>query len=120
MPKINRVEIRSRRAFHIRKKVSGTVERPRLSVFRSNTNIFAQIIDDTTGTTLCAASSYGKGFKTEGKKKVDISKEVGKALASKALAKGIKTVVFDRNGYLYKGARINSFADAARESGLEF
>jgi len=120
MPKINRVEIRTRRAFHIRKKVSGTAERPRLSIFRSNTNIFAQIIDDATGTTLCAASSYEKGFKTEGKKKVDISKEVGKNLASKALAKGIKAVGFDRNGYLYKGARINSFADAAREGGLEF
>ena len=120
MPKASRLEVRNKRAFRIRKKVSGTAARPRLSVFRSNTNFSAQIIDDIAGVTLCAASSYEKGFVTVGKTKVDISKEIGKILAEKAIAKGIKTVVFDRNGYLYKGARINSFADAARESGLEF
>jgi len=120
MPKASKIEIRNKRAFRIRKKISGTAERPRLSVYRSNTNISAQIIDDASGITLCAASSYEKGFKTEGKKKVDVSTEVGKMLASKALAKGIKTVVFDRNGFLYNGARIKSFADAARENGLEF
>ena len=121
MPKkVDKEIIRGKRAFRIRKKISGTAERPRLSVYRSNTNIAAQIIDDVSGKTLCAASSYEKGFKTDGKKKVEISKEVGKNLASKALASGIKTVVFDRNGYLYKGARIKNFADAARENGLEF
>jgi large subunit ribosomal protein L18 len=120
MPKADKRTIRDKRAFRIRKKISGTAERPRLSVYRSNTNILAQIIDDTTGTTLCAASSYEKGFKAEKKKKVEVSKEVGKSLAEKALAKGIKAVVFDRNGFLYKGERIKSFADAARENGLEF
>ncbi|MDR0303725.1 MAG: 50S ribosomal protein L18 [Chitinispirillales bacterium] len=120
MPKISREEIRKTRAFHIRKKIFGTAERPRLSVYRSNSNIFAQIIDDAAQKTLCAASSYEKDFVTAGKKKADISREVGVLLAKKAVAKGIKSVVFDRNGYLYSGARIKNFADAARENGLEF
>ena len=120
MPKADKETIRSKRAFRIRKKISGTAERPRLSVYRSNTNILAQIIDDSKQITLCAASSYEKGFTTSGKTKVEISKEVGKILAEKAKASGIKKVVFDRNGYLYKGARIKCFADAARENGLEF
>jgi len=120
MPKISKEEIRKARAFHIKRKISGTAQRPRLSIYRSNSNISAQIIDDEAQKTLCAASSYEKGFETAKKKKVDISIEVGKSLAQKAVAKGIKTVVFDRNGYLYNGARIKSFADAARENGLEF
>ncbi len=120
MSKLDRETIRNKRAFRIRKKISGTAEKPRLSVYRSNTNILAQIIDDSAQKTLCAASSYAKGFVTEGKTKVEISKEVGKILAEKAKECGIKTVVFDRNGYLYKGARIKCFADAARENGLEF
>jgi large subunit ribosomal protein L18 len=115
-----REAIRKKRAFRIRKKVSGTEQKPRLSIYRSNKNIFAQIIDDVAQKTLCVASSYEKGVETAGKKKVEISREVGKLLAQKAIAKGIKTVVFDRNGYLYNGARIKSFADAARENGLEF
>jgi len=120
MPKADKEIVRSKRAFRIRKKISGTAERPRLSVYRSNTSISAQIIDDAAQKTLCAASSYEKGFKTEGKKKVEISIEVGKILAEKAKACGIKSVVFDRNGYLYRGARIKCFADSARENGLEF
>lgn len=120
MPKIYRETIRKVRAFRIRKKISGTAEKPRLSIYRSNTNVSAQIIDDVAQKTLCAASSYEKGFVTVGKKKVDISREVGKLLAQKAIAKGIKKVVFDRNGYLYNGLRIKSFADAVRENGLEF
>jgi len=120
MPKLDKEAIRSRRAFRIRRKISGTAQRPRLSVFRSNTSISAQIIDDVAQKTLCAASSYEKEVATEGKKKIDVSREVGKLLAQKALAKGIKAVVFDRNGYLYRGARIRNFADAARENGLEF
>ena len=121
MPKIlDRETIRKVRAFRIRKKISGTAEKPRLSIYRSNTNVSAQIIDDVTQKTLCAASSYEKEVVTKGKKKVDVSREVGKLLAQKAAAKGIKAVVFDRNGYLYRGARIKAFADAARENGLEF
>jgi len=120
MPKLDKEAIRNRRAFRIRRKISGTAQRPRLSVFRSNTSISAQIIDDIAQKTLCAASSYEKEITTEGKKKIDVSREVGKLLAQKALAKGIKAVVFDRNGYLYRGARIRNFADAARENGLEF
>lgn len=120
MPKMNKAAGRKKRAFRIRKKISGTAERPRLTVFRSNFHIAAQIIDDLSGTTLCAASSQEKEISTEGKTKVEVSKLVGALLAKKATDKGIKSVVFDRNGFLYRGARIKLFADAARENGLEF
>ncbi|MDR2511224.1 MAG: 50S ribosomal protein L18 [Bacteroidales bacterium] len=109
---------RERIKMRIRKKVQGTVEVPRLSVFRSNKEIYVQIINDLTGQTLVAASSRGKGFKAK-VAKTEVAKEVGKAIAEKALAAGIKAVVFDRNGYLYHG-RVKSLADAAREAGLKF
>ena len=102
----------------IRKRITGSPERPRLSVFRSNKGIYAQIIDDNGGITLAAASSSEKDFSAKGTK-IDQSKEVGKKVAEKAIAAGIKEVVFDRNGYLYHG-RVKSLAEGAREAGLIF
>ncbi|WP_017257524.1 50S ribosomal protein L18 [Pedobacter arcticus] len=102
----------------IRKRITGSPERPRLSVFRSNKGIYAQIIDDNDGKTLVAASSSEKDFSANGNK-IDQSKEVGKKVAEKAIAAGIKEVVFDRNGYLYHG-RVKSLAEGAREGGLIF
>jgi large subunit ribosomal protein L18 len=101
----------------IRKKIAGTTERPRLSVFRSNSRIYAQIIDDTTGKTLVSASS----LEIEGTKNatVEVAKTVGQKLAEKATTSGISSVVFDRNGYLYHG-RIKALAEGAREGGLQF
>ena len=107
-----RLKIRRR----IRKTVSGTADRPRLSVFRSNKEIYAQLVNDDLGTTLASASS--KDVSAKGNK-VDSSKEVGKSLAEKAKASGIENVVFDRSGYLYHG-RVKSLADGAREGGLKF
>ena len=119
MAKSNRkFSARKRRKKHIRKSVSGTAERPRLTVFRSAKHIYAQIIDDRAGRTLAAASSLEKGFDGTGGNK-DGAEAVGKAIATKAIDGGIKQVVFDRNGYLYHG-RIAALADAAREAGLEF
>jgi large subunit ribosomal protein L18 len=112
-----RNEIRQRIHVRIRRKVSGTTERPRLSVFRSLTHIYAQVIDDQTGTTVAAASSLDMKLKTGGN--VASAKEIGKAVAERAVAKGVKKVVFDRGGFLYHG-RIKALADAAREAGLEF
>jgi len=102
----------------IRKRISGSSERPRLSVYRSNKGIYAQIIDDVTGKTLVSASSLEKDFATTGNKS-DQSTAVGKIVAQKAVAAGIKQVVFDRNGYLYHG-RVKSLAEGAREGGLIF
>jgi len=102
----------------IRKNLTGTAERPRLSVFRSNKGIYAQIIDDEAGKTLVSASSISKEFAADGTK-VDQSKAVGKLVAEKAVAAGISKVVFDRNGYLYHG-RVKSLAEGAREGGLDF
>jgi large subunit ribosomal protein L18 len=102
----------------IRKRLSGSAERPRLSVYRSNKGIYAQIIDDNTGKTIVSASSISKDFSAKGNKS-EQSKAVGKAVAEKALAAGIKQVVFDRNGYLYHG-RVQSLAEGAREAGLNF
>lgn len=102
----------------IRLRLTGTPERPRLSVYRSNKAIYAQIIDDLNGKTLVAASSM-KGAVDEKSNKVDHSKMVGKLIAEKAIAAGINEVVFDRNGYLYHG-RIKSLAEGAREGGLQF
>lgn len=110
---------RTRVRFNIRKKLKGTAERPRLSVFRSNKDIYAQLIDDLNGVTLAAASSRVKDSKDAKGKKVDVSKNVGKALAEKAVSAGIKTVVFDRGGYLYHG-RVKALAEGAREGGLQF
>ncbi len=102
----------------IRLKITGTAEQPRLSVYRSNKGIYAQIINDVDGTTLVSASTLAKDL-TKGSPKVDQAKEVGKLLAEKAVATGISSVVFDRNGYLYHG-RIKSLAEGAREGGLKF
>ena len=102
----------------IRKALVGTTERPRLSVYRSNKEIYAQIIDDTTGKTLSAASSRDKDFSAEGNK-ADVAKLVGKAIAEKAKEAGIEAVAFDRGGYLYHG-RVKQLAEGAREGGLKF
>ena len=109
-------ERRERIKMGVRKKISGTNDRPRLSVFRSNTGIYAQIIDDIKGVTLAAASSVELGKKTVN---IENSKSVGKKLAEKAVASGIQSIVFDRNGYLYHG-NIKAFAEGAREGGLKF
>ena len=109
---------RLRRHKRVRGKVSGTPERPRLNVFRSETNIYAQIIDDSKGVTLVSASSLDKGFVREGTK-TEVAKKVGEALAERAKAKGISAVVFDRGGYLYHG-RVKALAEGAREGGLQF
>lgn len=101
---------------HIRTKITGTAEKPRLSVFRSNTQIYAQIIDDVKGVTLAAASSLGSKDKIT---KTEQAAVVGKLIAKNALEAGVKEVVFDRNGYLYHG-RVKQLADAAREGGLKF
>lgn len=103
----------------IRMKVSGTAQKPRLAVFRSNTDIYAQLIDDTQGATLAAASSKDKDIKAQAGNKSDKSKLVGAAIARKAGELNVKNVVFDRGGYLYHG-RVKSLAEGAREAGLEF
>ena len=102
----------------IRKRLSGSTERPRLSVYRSNKGIYVQVIDDINGKTLVAASSLSKDFNASGNK-IEQSKAVGKIIAEKAIAAGINNVVFDRNGYLYHG-RVKSLAEGAREGGLNF
>ena len=119
--KIDKNEIRKRKHLRVRKNVSGTTERPRLCVYRSNSHIYAQIIDDTNGTTLAAASSLDKDVKSQVANggNIEAAKEVGKLIASRASDKNIKAVVFDRGGYVYHG-RVQALADAAREAGLEF
>ena len=102
----------------IRKRISGSSARPRLSVYRSNKGIYAQIIDDVTGKTIVSASSLSKDFSAKGNKS-EQSVAVGKLVAEKAIAAGVKEVVFDRNGYLYHG-RVKSLAEGAREAGLVF
>ncbi len=114
----NKLSRRERIKRGIRKRLSGSTERPRLSVYRSNKGIYAQIIDDITGNTLVSASSLSKEFSATGTK-IEQSKVVGKLVAEKAVAAGINQVVFDRNGYLYHG-RIKSLAEGAREGGLTF
>lgn len=112
---ISKIARRNKIKTRIRGKVSGTAERPRMTVFRSNKAIYVQLVDDLKGETLAAASSKGI---TEGTK-VEIAAKVGELIAAKALAKQIAEVVFDRNGYLYHG-RVKSLADAARKGGLKF
>ena len=109
---------RLKRHKRVRGKISGTPERPRLNVFRSNTNIYAQVIDDVTGKTLASASSLEKGFEGKGSD-CEAAKKVGLTVAERAKAAGIETVVFDRGGNQYAG-RIAALADAAREAGLKF
>ena len=114
-------EIRVIRHERVRKKISGTAERPRFCVYRSNKNIYVQVIDDTKGNTLVACSTVEKEVMKaiEGKDKKGAAKIVGEQLAKKALAKGIENVVFDRGGYLYTG-RVQALAEGAREGGLKF
>ena len=116
--KINRKLERERRHKRVRTKVSGTQERPRLCMYRSNTNIYAQIIDDVSGKTLAHASTIDKEIKTKYSNKV-AAKEVGTLIAKRALEKKIDTVVFDRSGYIYHGV-VKELAEAAREGGLKF
>ena len=118
---INRPNTKAQRLHRhkrVRGKVSGTPERPRLNVFRSETNIYAQIIDDTKGVTLVSASSLEKGFEGPGSN-CEAAKKVGEAIAQRARDKGIEAVVFDRGGYLYHG-RVKALAEGAREGGLKF
>jgi large subunit ribosomal protein L18 len=117
--KVSRNEIRLRNHRRIRKKVTGTPERPRLCVFRSLKHIYAQIIDDVHGRTLAAASSAAKSSGLAGGGNLASAREVGRLIAERAKEKGIRRVVFDRGGYLYHG-RVKALADAAREAGLEF
>jgi large subunit ribosomal protein L18 len=112
-----KANLRTARHDRLRKKISGTPERPRLAVYRSLKHIYAQIIDDSTGTTLCAASSQEKELSTKGN--AEGAKQVGSTLAKRAKDKGIKAVVFDRGGFRYHG-RVANLADGAREAGLEF
>ena len=118
---LSRIARRQRIHYRIRKHVSGTPERPRLAVFRSNKQIYAQIIDDEAGRTLAAAASNDKELAAQckGKTGIEAAAIVGKAIAERALAKGITTISFDRGGYLFHG-RVKSLADAAREGGLIF
>ena len=116
--KINKKAMRMHRHVRVRGKISGTPERPRLNVFRSNANIYAQIIDDVNGVTLVSANTLEKGF--EGATgNAEAAKKVGVTLAERAKAKGIEEVVFDRGGYVYHG-RVAALAEGAREGGLKF
>lgn len=116
---LSKSERRQRLRMRIRKTISGTQSRPRLSVYRSNKEIYAQIIDDVSGTTLAAASSKDKEIDTSNKNKIEVANLVGKSLAEKAKKAGLETISFDRGGYLYHG-RVKSLAEGAREGGLKF
>ncbi len=115
---LTKAQRRTRIKRRVRKTVQGTNSKPRLSVYRSNKEIYAQIINDVDSKTLAAASSLDKAIAKEGTKS-DVAKAVGKAIAERAIASGIESIAFDRNGYLYHG-RIKSLADGAREGGLKF
>ena len=116
--KTNRKMERARRHARVRTKISGTAERPRLCVYRSNNNLFVQVIDDTKGNTIACASTLDKEVKVKHSNK-EAAKEVGTMIAKKAIEKNIKTVVFDRGGYIYHGV-VKELAEAAREGGLKF
>ncbi|MCL2391062.1 MAG: 50S ribosomal protein L18 [Oscillospiraceae bacterium] len=109
---------RKKRHKRVRGRISGTPERPRLNVFRSEKHIYAQVIDDVGGVTLCSASTVEKDFEGSGSNK-EAAKKVGKLVAERAIAKGLETVVFDRGGFIYHG-RVKELAEAAREGGLKF
>lgn len=111
--------VRKKRHYRVRKNLFGTAERPRLNVFRSNKHIYAQLIDDVNSLTLVSASTVDNEFKADATGNIEASKQVGELVATRALDKGHKNVVFDRGGYLYHG-RIKALADAARQAGLEF
>lgn len=116
--KVDKNKTRQKRHMRLRNKIKGTADRPRLNVFRSLTHIYAQVIDDEKGITLVSASSMDKDFEGKGGN-IAAAKLVGTAIAKKAIEKGIKSVVFDRGGYIYHG-RVAALAEAAREAGLEF
>ena len=118
---MTKIERRQRIQYRIRKRVSGTPERPRMAVYRSNKQIYVQLIDDVAGVTLTEASSADKSLieAVKGKPGIEVAKLVGKLAAERAIEKGITTVSFDRGGYLYHG-KVKSLADAAREGGLKF
>jgi large subunit ribosomal protein L18 len=115
----NKSQARQKIRYRIRKKVNGTAAAPRLTVFRSNADIYAQLIDDATGTTIAGASSRQKDIAAQKAPKVDKSKMVGESIAKKAVELGITKVVFDRSGYIYHG-RVKAVAEGAREGGLQF
>lgn len=115
----SKVSARQKIRYRIRKKINGSATKPRLSVFRSNTEIYVQLIDDATGTTLASASSRQKDVAAQKVNKVEKSKLVGAAIAQKSVDLGIKDVVFDRSGYIYHG-RVKAVAEGAREGGLVF
>ena len=119
--KKTRAEVRAKKHSRMRNRFSGTAERPRLCVFRSNNHMYAQVIDDTAGNTLVSASTNEKDVKAELEKtnNVEAAAYLGTVIAKRALEKGIKTVVFDRGGFIYQG-KVAALADAAREAGLEF
>jgi len=117
--KPNKNENRKKRHLRIRTHLKGTAERPRLNVYRSSSHIYAQIVDDTKGITLASASTVAKGVRVKGLNKTEAASKIGQEVAKRAIKAGIKTVVFDRGGYLYTG-RVKSLADGAREAGLSF
>ena len=119
--KQSRSEVRVKKHMKVRNRLSGTAERPRLAVFRSNNHMYAQVIDDTVGNTLVSASTLEKEIKAELEKtnNVDAAAYLGTVIAKRAIEKGIKEVVFDRGGFIYQG-KVKALADAAREAGLEF
>jgi large subunit ribosomal protein L18 len=114
-----KLKVRMKRRSRIRARVAGTAERPRLSIFRSNRNLFVQLIDDVSATTVVAASSLDDDFSSKSGTNIEGAKSLGALVAKRALAKKIDKVVFDRSGYLYHG-RVKALADAAREGGLQF
>ena len=119
--KISRSEVRENKHRRIRSRLSGTPEKPRLSVFRSNNHMYAQVIDDEAGNTIVSASTVQEDVKKglDKTNNVEAAKKLGEVIAKKALDNGIKTVVFDRGGYIYQG-KVKALAEAAREAGLEF
>lgn len=117
--KIDKNAKRQKRHIRSRRYINGTAEKPRLNVYRSLSNIYAQVIDDVAGVTIAAASTVEASMKENYGGNIEAAKAVGKAIAEKAMAKGVKEVVFDRGGYLYHG-RVAALAEAAREAGLEF
>ena len=119
--KESRSKIRAKKHMRIRNRFSGTAERPRLAVFRSNNHVYAQVIDDVAGKTIVSASTLEKDIKAELKNTddIDAASKVGSVVAQRAMEKGIKAVVFDRGGYIYHG-KVKALADATREAGLEF
>lgn len=120
MPSKTKLTPREKIKYRIRKRIMGTADRPRLVVFRSISDVYAQLIDDISGRTICSVSSIAKDVKGEAKiSKTEKSKLVGRKIAEKAIENKVKKVVFDRNGYLYHG-RVKAIAEAAREAGLEF